>query len=173
MWEEDEVELLHELYDDHTNAEIGERIDRSAAAVKDKAGREGLSKPDDFKTRLKIRRLNAPTFEDDDFAHFVCGFVAGEGSFVRGERLRFQIIMADDDAEIVDDIHDFFGVGNVYDYDRDIEEWKGQKIYTVQSIAELVKVIIPFFDEYGFYSAKKQRQYEVWREEVIERAPVG
>lgn len=172
-WTDSEVKFLKDNYSDTSTSELCDELERSKNAIHHKARRLDLEKSSTGRRKERIDVANAPDF-DREFGDFICGFVAGEGTFVhrddKGETRRFQfsITLVEDDREILEQIQGYFGVGNLYSIDREVNEWDKQVMFTVQSIGDLIGVIIPFFDEFSLRSTKKQRQYEEFRSELEE-----
>jgi len=170
-WTDEQVEYLQENYSDTATSELCDELGRSKNAIHHKARRLGLEKSSTGRRSERINVTDTPEF-DEDFGNFICGFVAGEGTFVHrdGEgnkrRFQFSITLVEEDREILEQIQDYFGVGNLYTVDRGVEEWDQQVMYTVQSIGDLIGVIIPFFDEFSLRSTKKERQFEEFRSEL-------
>jgi hypothetical protein len=121
--------------------------------------------------------VETPEF-DDEFSYFISGFVAGEGYFGyrdrsnrEGKRFSFQITLTEKDSDILYDIKNHFNsVGNIYHHDARDESWQPEVQYIVQSMEELLGVIVPFFDEYGLNHTLKQEQYNDWRGVLVEYA---
>lgn len=106
---------------------------------------------------------------------FIAGFVAAEGCFTRfrghGQRFTFSIGLSAVDREILEAIRDFFGVGHVTTSPRRAEHYDDEVTYAVQSIPELLDVIVPFMDEHLPPSYKRQ-QYLEWRDALLHHARV-
>jgi len=152
-----------------------EYLERSQQSIKHKARRLGVTKVDNYHAIKSINEYKKQTFEDDDFANFVCGFVAGEGSFSKrqrsdrdGMRFCFQIELADVDEDILREIKEFFGVGNIHTYDSRKDEWQDVAQYQVQSVGEIYNSIIPFFEEYELLGTNKEKQYKDWRDSFLD-----
>lgn len=173
-WTNSEEILLEELYPEQTMDVIREEINRSEEAISSKASKLGLRKHPSFRHYREASEISPPQW-DDDFAHFVCGFVTGEGSFSRVERdnrprskYEFQIQVSDVDTSLMETIDDFFGeAGAIYHYESREDEWRGFSVYKVEKIAEHIKIIIPFFDRYGLRTTHKEKQYIKWRDKMI------
>lgn len=179
-WTDDEVETLKQMYPRHLDRVVADELDRSKSSISNKATSLGLSKDENYQIRSQIHERGVPEFEDKEFAHFIAGFVAGEGCFTYNSRnnrdstyFQFRISMSEVDSDILEDIQDFFGVGEIYHHERDNENWEDEERYAVVSAVDLGSVIIPFFDQYGFYNAHKQEQYDEWRTEFVEEYNVA
>jgi hypothetical protein len=180
QWSEDEVEQLKNLFYDATVDEIEETFpNRNYASIRRKAYRLGLERHPNIQRINSIKNVDKIKLSnvDDDFANFICGFVAGEGTFTHAHRptgtvrFSFKIQLANDDKQIIYDIKDAFGCGNVQTYGPRRENEKGSIHYTINGFGEIVNKVIPFFDKYGLYSSRKQRQYDEWREHIMSEIP--
>jgi len=99
---------------------------------------------------------------------YVRGFVDGEGSFrvliMRGKDARigweiamcFQIGLSRGEAnlKVLREVKRFFGVGRIYEGEKMV-------VYLVQSLKEIIRRIIPFFEEHPL--VVKRREFEVWK----------
>lgn len=176
MWTEEEEETLRDMYASHTNKQISEVIDRSVDAIRKKGPRLGLYTKKDEMDHRKIQELEVPD-TSSKYAGFVAGIIAGEAHFAHSEtdytdKFSMELKMAEQDKELVRDIADFFGVGSVYVYPARNKDWQDEVTYSVGAQADVQGVIIPFFDEVGFYSAYKQDQYIEWRSKFMEEAGI-
>jgi hypothetical protein len=179
-WSDEQIGALKSLYEDHSNEYLSEFVfngslypDRTKNAIKHKARRVGLEKDDSFRVESIVGGVDDPDFGDQSFNDFICGFVAGEGSFSTNKskdrnRYVFSISLADVDAEILHKIEDYLGVGNVYEYDSREEHWEDTAQYQVQCADEIYNVIIPFFEENNLRDTHKQEQYIEWRDGFLE-----
>lgn len=73
----------------------------------------------------------------------------------------FTICLSDRDAALLKRIQSFFGVGKIT-----IRKKDGFVYFTVNSVKDLVNVIIPHFDEYPLLT-EKQADYELFKQIVI------
>ena len=173
-WTKKEIKILKTKFKDHSGEEISKIINRRPEAIKKKGQRLKLKKIKRCILAYKLRNLKKRKFKKSSFGYFICGFVAGEGSFVicktknNNKKFTFSIILADDDTNILREINKYFGVGKVRNYPKRRENEKGSAHYSVMSIPEIVTVIIPFFDNFDFFSSRKKKQYLKWRKEVLE-----
>lgn len=174
-WTEKEVSIVEERFPTTETSELAADIDRSEMAVKHKARRLGINKAENWQAIKKIDRVDTPSFDDVELNNFISGFVAGEGCFTYrdandrdAKRFAFQISVADVDSNIIEEIKDYLGVGNIYERDAREENWKPTVQYQVQSIGGIGSVIIPFFDEVGLRDTNKEKQYQEWRREFVE-----
>ena len=174
-WSEEEIENLRQDFPVTPAYEMAEYMSRSKQAIKHKARRLGITKADNYHSLKSVNEREIQEFKNDDFAHFVSGFVAGEGSFSKRERSNrdgirfcFQIEVADVDEKILHKIKEFFGVGNIHTYESRKEEWKDIAQYQVQSVGDIFNSIIPFFEKYGLFGTHKSKQYESWRDDFLE-----
>ena len=182
LWTKEEKSLLKEMWHSSPMDTVYDRFPkRTRHAVRRQASRLGLTRSRNWAAKAKRNRLlkfakKKEWNSDNDirFCTFIAGFVAGEGSFVvyrcPGGRKKFvfQISLADDDAHILRDIQSFLGVGNLCFYKRNNKKWKGAVQYAVTKQSHLIEVIIPLFDKTGFFSTRKQKQYDSWRKEILE-----
>ena len=105
---------------------------------------------------------------------YVAGFVDGEGCFalkfrrdIRHERknkpvyfywdIEFVIVLRDDDRELLEMIKNTIGCGRVSISKR------CQARYAVNTLDDLLGIVVPFFDEYKLYG-KKRYDFELWKE---------
>lgn len=114
---------------------------------------------------------------DDKFLDWFSGLVDGEGHFgiyitsrkrCKGVSAQFRIKMRDDDAEMLLNIRDSLGFGNVCRASvpkNATRNSKPQFIYFISSIEDDLK-LVRIFDDHPLRS-KKIRDYLVWREAVI------
>ncbi|QLG30050.1 hypothetical protein HUG10_20885 (plasmid) [Halorarum halophilum] len=169
--------MLREQYPKGSIDDLAAELGRTREAVMKKANAIGIARHEDAGIIERIDVENRPSFRDDAFAHFISGFVAGEGSFNVSlnddarPSFRFCIGLDADDVLILEEIHEFLGVGSVClstqgDGRNDLAQ------YTVQSVADHVLVTVPFFDEYGLQSTLKQRQYDDWRARLFDHYDV-
>jgi hypothetical protein len=122
--------------------------------------------------------------QDDTFWHWFAGFAAGEGSFtVRREedkrvnfvtyRPAFSILLRADERPIVEEIAERIGRQHVRIKDREARtnpagiNSKPGVFMDVRSKAGCQR-IVEIFDAYPL-RAKKQRDFEVWRQIVLEQ----
>lgn len=174
-WTDDEVNILENKYPDHTESELEKILDRGGEAIRRKAQRVGVSKTDNF---IRVRSIISSdwidlSLVDSDFAHFISGFTAGEGSFVRTkqsgrdrDRYRFQITMAEWDENILYDIQEELGCGNIHHYDARNSNEQPQAHFRVNQFGDLYKRIIPFFEKYPLRCTYKREQFEDWRQDI-------
>ena len=183
-WTNDKVRYLIENYKEKTALELAQELGGTKWGIQKKLRRIGIKKGHDFTTlqtrtrrlksinNIKVKLFNNLDIKELGFAHFICGFVAGEGTFTKHITNKktgtisftFRISLADDDHTILEEIKNFFNIGNIQDYPPRKDGWKGQSSYYISSIPKLVNIIIPFFDKFGFYSARKQKQYDIWKD---------
>lgn len=106
---------------------------------------------------------------------YVTGFCDGEAAFTysrngKGLSLYFAIKANAGDRKLIEQIHDFFGIGKIYVvkprlpklYDGIMRE---AIYYRVTRIAHL-EAIIKHFDKYPLFG-KKLESYEVWRKMFV------
>jgi hypothetical protein len=108
-----------------------------------------------------------------EFRGWVVGFVDGEGcfsiGFVRqpdragrvGYRTgyqvahRFVVTQGAGSAAALEELHEFFGVGRVYRNQRHDNHREDLLQYRVGRLADLLEVVIPFFEEHPLRTAKR------------------
>lgn len=172
MWSDTELTTLEEKYETVPTNVISEQIDRTSSAINSKAHQLGLTKDRAASRTYHIgeKSVNVPT-DDEEFAHYICGFVDGEGSFnssAEGGNFRFAIELADDDKDILVEIQEYLGVGSVYDAESKKDDWSNKSQYVVYDAESLALTIIPFFDEYKLRAPRKQTQFERFKQEFYD-----
>jgi hypothetical protein len=172
-WTEQELSILEERFPYEPVNEIAKDMDRSPQAIKHKARRVGIKRADNYQKIKLCYDTETPDFDDKPFSDFICGFVAGEGSFTRGgdvdgAKFTFTISLAQVDSDILYEIQDYFSCGNVYEYESREDHWEDTAQYQVQAIGEIYSVIIPFFEQHDLRSTHKQEQFRMWRDEFME-----
>lgn len=175
-WTDEEVEALQNLYHTARRSEIESELDRSWPAIRRKASRIGVSRHDQISLIRSVRNSPpTPCFDDEEFNNYIVGFVDGEGTFVAPDvdgrdqtRFRFAIELSDKDSEVLEEIKEYFGVGNMSYLDKRRDHWDDHTTYYVQDYGSLISVIIPFFDEYGPRAPQKKIQYKWWRKKIME-----
>ncbi len=107
--------------------------------------------------------------DTDALAAFLGGFVAAEGCFTGSGARRFCFSVglgAVDDATCLG-FQEFLGVGNVRRYARRKAHYDDEVQFSVQSVRELVEVVVPFMDAH-LPPSYKRSQYLEWRARLIE-----
>lgn len=109
-------------------------------------------------------------------AHFLGGFTAAEGTFVRSEVPRpsgpgrptftFAVSLGSVDISSCELFRTFLGVGQVRRYPRRKPGNDDEVVFSIRSIPKLLEVVVPFMDEHLPPSHKRQ-QYLAWREELV------
>jgi hypothetical protein len=105
-----------------------------------------------------------------EIACFIAGFVAGEGCFTGredGTRFRFEVGLGSLDRHMCEGLHGFLGAGHIYDSSRREEHHDDQTAYMVQSLRELIDVVVTFMDAHLPPSYKRE-QYLDWRERLLD-----
>lgn len=104
---------------------------------------------------------------------YISGFFDGEGSFIilvlKRETYKygwnivpvFTINLGGRDTTLLKRIQSYFGVGKI-----SIRKKDGSVYFTVNSVKDLVNVIIPHFDKYPLLT-EKQADYEIFKQIVI------
>lgn len=103
----------------------------------------------------------------DELAAFIAGFVCAEACFVGGKRFAFSIGLGEADAASCRLALESFGVGHVRHYARRMEHYDDEVVFSVQSLRDLVEVVVPFIDEHLAPSFKRA-QHESWRTALLE-----
>jgi len=100
-------------------------------------------------------------------AAFIGGFVAAEGTFTStGRRFRFAVALAHQDHETCQRLSRWFGVGRIYHSARRSPQHADAVVYQVQSLTDLVAVIVPFMEEH-LPASHKRDQFEAWSRELL------
>jgi hypothetical protein len=103
-----------------------------------------------------------------DLAANIAGFVAGDGTFTAADgKFAFAIALGASDSEVCELIFEFFGVGTVRRYSRRRPHYDDEVVFAVQSVRDLVTVIVPFMDEHLLPSHKRD-QYQAWRSALLD-----
>lgn len=112
---------------------------------------------------------------DNAFLDWLAGFVAGEGCFYAGKssncrqvETRLEIHLRDDDLDILLEIQERLGMGTIYRLPRKKDSGYPQAAWSVARTTECRR-LVDIFDVHPV-RAKKRRDYEVWREIVLERS---
>jgi LAGLIDADG endonuclease len=111
------------------------------------------------------------------FADYMSGVTAGEGCFLLtiAKRPRYVICGAklvislrDDDRMLLEKIHKFLGCGVLNEFKiRGNPNRKDQVRLVVSKAEDLANTIVPHFDRHPLDSAKKARDFQIWRKGVI------
>lgn len=190
-YSEEETNYLKQHFSSKTNKELCKELDRSKGAIKAKAVRLGLTKEYKRTAEHIYRKENLP-FEDyskfistKDFnkhkANYVCGLVTAEGCFRVQERYEDQkrfglsVNMSEKDKNLVRFICDFFEGGNDEPYHSNDprENTEDCKRFSVQSRDELILEVVPLMEKYLRKNSKKWKQYENWRNELLNELDFG
>jgi hypothetical protein len=105
-----------------------------------------------------------------EFAHFLGGFVAGEGSFIvtgLPPTFTFAVGMSAADAALCEQMQEFFGCGSLVWFRRRKPHYDGEVRYQVRSLADLVYIVVPFMDDH-LPPSHKRLQYETWRAALLD-----
>ena len=111
---------------------------------------------------------------NDEFGHWLAGFVAGEGCFCIYVPLRkkkdnptnllFLIKLRQDDLWILQEIKNQLNCGNII-----MQPARGRSkpaaVFSVGAIADLINIIVPLFRKFPI-RAKKARDFETWAQAV-------
>jgi hypothetical protein len=105
-----------------------------------------------------------------ELASTIGGFVTGEGCFLASGSPRsftFSVKLGARDAELIDALREYFGVGTMHAYARRKEHYDDEVVFQVRKTRDLVEVIVPFMDEH-LPPSHKREQYFVWRGQLVE-----
>lgn len=116
---------------------------------------------------------------DGNFRNWFAGFTAGDGCFsitkknrdnpCANYRCRFQITLRNDDRPILEEIHETLGIGSIYGkpacLSNDFNHQPTSEFY-VTAINDCAR-LVELFEKYPL-RAKKQRDFEVWKQAVTE-----
>jgi len=108
--------------------------------------------------------------DTDGLAAFLGGFVAAEGSFgmnCADGRFRFAIGLAAADRQTCGTFRAFMQVGRLYSSPRRKPHYDDECSFVVQSLRDLVTVVVPFMDAHLPESYKRE-QYLAWRARLLE-----
>lgn len=102
-------------------------------------------------------------------AAFIGGFVCAEGTFGNygnPPSFTFAVRLGASDSDSCERLRWYFGVGHVHTYPRRKAHYDDEVGYAVGALGDLVDFIVPFMDEH-LPPSYKRRQYEVWREALL------
>jgi hypothetical protein len=107
----------------------------------------------------------------DPLASFIAGVIAGEGCFTSTgsprPRFRFAVGLGGVDASTCELLHTYFGVGSIWFSPRRKAHYDDEVTFSVQSLKDLVEVVVPFADQHLLHSHKRD-QYLAWRARLLE-----
>lgn len=114
---------------------------------------------------------------DDAFGNWLAGFIDGEGCFTveitnkRRPCVRFNILVRNDDAAVITEIHRRTGIGKLIFrparyYKNRVKHALPQIVWRVQRRDECM-ALVDVLDRYPL-RAKKARDYAIWREAVLD-----
>jgi hypothetical protein len=107
-----------------------------------------------------------------ELAAFLGGFTAAEGCFTRHEtggtrqRFAFRVGLGATDSAMCDLYRSSLGVGRIVRSPRRKPHYDDEITFSVQSLGELVDVVVPFMDQWLPMSHKRE-QYLTWRRELL------
>ncbi|HEX5265252.1 MAG TPA: LAGLIDADG family homing endonuclease [Acidimicrobiales bacterium] len=104
-----------------------------------------------------------------DWASFVGGLIAGEGTFVctgRRPSFTFSIRLGAADGDLLREVKEFFGCGTLHWYPRRKAHYDDEMVFQVRRLADLVGVVVPYMDEH-LPPSYKRLQYEAWRDKLV------
>ena len=103
-----------------------------------------------------------------EVADFLGGFVAAEGCFTHsGRRFRFAVQLGAVDGGMCGVFADVLGCGTIHRYPRRRPHYDDEVVFAVQSLADLVEVVVPFMDVH-LPASYKRVQYLAWRAELLD-----
>lgn len=102
-------------------------------------------------------------------AAFFGGFVAAEGCFTGDgdRRFRFSVGLGATDEGMCHALRDHLGVGHVTQSPRRKAHYDDEVQFSVQSVRELVEVVVPFMDAH-LPESHKRTQYLEWRARLLD-----
>ncbi len=105
----------------------------------------------------------------DHLAAFFAGFVAGEGCFSASghRRFTFEVGLGATDEEMCLALQALLGVGRIYRSPRRRPHYDDEVQLAVQSVRDLVEVVVPFMDAH-LPESHKRRQYLEWRARLLD-----
>lgn len=181
---EREVEYLKKNYGEKPVSDIASHLDRSEDAVQMKASRLDLTEDMGYNGDRNYIGLDFSNIDDytdyvnrqecgdEDLCWFISGIVTAEGSFTTYEsdnqfRAGFNIGMADRDETTLRNIASFFNRSGRISRKEEREAHHADTIhFRINSIKDIVELIIPFFEQYP-PRGKKRNQYIEWRDEIL------
>jgi len=131
-----------------------------------------------FRKRIEAEGIPNRLSVSNDFGNWFAGLFDGEGCFVLFSsprtdpkyyhtRISVTLGLRDDDAGVVYRIKDNFGIGCISN-GKTYGSRNPQIRWKCDNIADLVEIMIPFFETYTLYS-KKAREFLVWKKVAMER----
>jgi hypothetical protein len=128
-----------------------------------------LGAPSPFVAGCSAAAITTVQRDTEAVAAFLAGFVAAEGCFSRsgnGRRFTFEVGLGRADRGMCEQFHAWLRVGHIYDGRRRMPHHDDSSTFMVQSLRELVGVIVPFMDAH-LPPSYKQEQYGQWREQLL------
>jgi len=131
-----------------------------------------------FRQKIETEGFPCRLSVSDSFGYWFAGLFDGEGCFVLCSSLRTDpkyyhtkisvtLGLRDDDADVIRRIKDNFGIGCISN-GKAHGSRNPQMRWKCDNIADLVEIMIPFFETYTLYS-KKAREFLVWKKVAMER----
>lgn len=104
-----------------------------------------------------------------DLTAFLAGFIVAEGAFLRHghRRFAFAIGLGSDDRRYCESLPAVLGVGRVRTHPRRQPHYQDEVTFRVDSLPDLVEVVVPFMDEH-LPPSHKREQYLAWRADLLE-----
>jgi hypothetical protein len=110
---------------------------------------------------------------DRRLAAFIGGFVAAEGCFTShrpsadSHRFRFSVGLGAVDRSSCELLASTLRVGGLHESPRRADTYDDEVTFAVQSLRELVEVVVPFMDEW-LPPSHKRDQYVAWRATLLD-----
>ena len=100
---------------------------------------------------------------------FLAGFVAAEGCFSTSgqRRFTFEVGLGAADEGMCLALQALLGVGRIYRAPRRRPHYDDEVQLSVQSVRDLVEVVVPFMDAH-LPESHKRRQYLAWRARLLD-----
>lgn len=174
-WNESETQLLEEYYHIYTQKEIADALERSRGSIDGKSKRMGLNSKDGLKMLKNIQ--STPKIDLEKIpVEFICGFIAAEGHFAIVEqegrpnpKHTLTIEVASDDKRMIEDIHNWIGCGEIYEYSERNERCKPVTKLVIQDSGSIYKRVLPLCDKCMFYNSEKKEQYKKWKSSFLDK----
>lgn len=180
MWTENEISVLYSKYPTTPNEEISKSLDRSVSSVRCKANRLNIYKSKNYRKLVSVEKSDSLSLDNiNDYERgFIMGFVSGEGTFsVKNEnnreskRFSMSIELTRSDEDVLYQIKQILGCGEIYKTSKRENNKRGGIKLSVQDFGDIVKRIIPLFDNSNFLSANKEKQFDEWKNEIYNEVP--
>lgn len=167
FWSDEEIQVLIDKYEHTPVSVLSEEIDRSESGIRQKANSLGLTTDQNLQRRWELMNsdLEPPEMSDEEMS-FICGLIVGEGTFAvvdegKGRKTFKLSIQLKEDRQLLENVKDIIGCGAVYEVNGG--EYSS---YSSGGADNAWNVIVPIFDSASFMGARKEEQYEEWKEEL-------